>query len=288
MRCHKILVVIIWVYVFLPGIMVCSQEIVGKRVEITNNLNSKNDDAIFKGYELLVNNDGLVSPEYRNDVKIKNSLWNALKFVVPEPIVIKSAESETNSTADYLLYIVGDVKETRAIPYLLKNIHIGGFRDSLARMGDEAIPPVLGMLESGDETKKLYAAEILQAMLEPKPKEIEVGYIDPVKGPSCKTIANTSYGLYEASGKAREKIKLALKKHVKEGSLKVKESALAAYKYVADEEDVKLLNDMAQNDTYRIRGARLKNGERYPLREEAQKALDYIKEKKSAIYPLPK
>ena len=70
MRCHKILVVIIWVYVFLPGIMVCSQEIVGKRVEITNNLNSKNDDAIFKGYELLVNNDGLVSPEYRNDVKI--------------------------------------------------------------------------------------------------------------------------------------------------------------------------------------------------------------------------
>ena len=211
MRTKKITVTAILGFILILGIKVYSKGITDEKIEIINKLNSKNDAVISDGFWLLVNNDMRVKPVYRGDVEIRNSLWNALKFLVPEPAVIKSPESETNSTADYLLYIIGDVRETRAIPYLLKNIDIVGFRYSLARMGDEAVTPVLKMLESSNETEKLYAIEILEEMLAPKPKEIEVGYIDPIKGPSDKIIANSSFGLYEASGEAREKIKQALK-----------------------------------------------------------------------------
>jgi hypothetical protein len=270
------------------AVIASSQGATNKKMEIIRKLNSRNDEVIFKGYELLVNNDGRVIPEYRDDIKIKDSLWNALKFLVPEPAEIKPVESETNNTADYLLYIMGDVRETRAIPYLMKNIHFGGFQDSLARMGDKAVDPALTMLESANMIDKEIAVRVLEAMLAPKPKEIKISYIDPVKGLSYKTIANSSCGLYEASGEAREKIKLALKKqlHMTPVNLFV----LSAYKYAADEEDIKLLEDIAHNDPYKkgvykrdAAGTIYKDQERYPFREEAQKALDYIRRKKSNV-----
>jgi len=283
MKRNKIFVATILGLIFALSILVHSQETIDKRSEIISKLNSRNDALISEAYWLLVNDDMIVKPEYRGDAEIKNAVWNALRFLVPKPVMTKSPESEGNSTADYLLYIVGDVRETRAIPYLIENIHFAGFQLSLARMGDEAVSPVLDMLQSENETKKLYATNVLEAMLEPKPEKIEVDYNDPVKGFSRKTIANSYHGLYEASGAARERIKQALKKQFKEGSLKLKISILAAYKYVADDaDDIRLLEDIAQNDTYKVRGleARYKNKYRFPFREEAQKALDYIKKKK--------
>jgi hypothetical protein len=287
MRHNKTLFITILGYLFVLGIIVNSQETMGEKMEIVNKLNSKNEGMIFKGYELLVNDDGCVKLEYRNDSGIKDSLWNALRFLVPEPVMIKPVESETNSTADYLLYVMGDVRETRAIPYLLKNFHILGFQFSLANMGDEAVPIVINMLESGNDAEKQRALYVLKTMLAPRPKEIEVGYKDPVKGFSHKIIPNSYYGLYEASGEAREKIKQALKKQLyqaKSLSTNLRESILAAYKYVADEQDVKLLEEIARNDPYKRggkTGKRFRMRERFPIREEAQKALNNIRAKKA-------
>ena len=288
MKHTKTLCTMVLGFHLISSIMVYSQETANIKLEIIDKCNSKNDALISKCYWLLVNDDGRVKPEYRDDVEIKNSLWNALKFLVPKPVVVKSPDSEGNTTADYLLYIVGDVRETRAIPYLLENIHFGGFRDSLARMGDEAIVPVLKMFESGNEAEKQYATEILEKMVAPKPKEIVVGYRDPVNGFSHKTIANSDYGLYEASGEVREKIKVALKKQLYEKPVNL--SILSAYKYIADEEDVKFLENIAQNDTHkrrvmtrRVAGTPEQIKEKYPLREEAQKALDLIKAKKTEM-----
>jgi hypothetical protein len=259
-------------------------DLVSNKAEIVNKLSSKNEGTIFQAYEMLVDNNGRVKLEYRNDARIRNALWDAFRFLVPVPAEIKSSESETNTTADYLLYVMGDVMELRATPYIMKNFYVSGFRDSLARMGDSAVPLVLKVFTTGGKDEKLNALDVLKTMLEPKPKEIAIGYDDPVKGLQRKIIANSEYGFYEAAGAVRDEIRKEIKKHLGQGDRELQLNTLGVYAYVAEEDDVAYLEGIAKNDPYKVRSfPPTINKSRYPFREAAQKALDNIEMKKTVV-----
>jgi len=256
--------------VFLFGLVANadSQEKESVKVKAVAMLGSKNEDTIEKGFWLIVDSNMRVKAEYRNDADIKKKVWEAFKFLSPNVGNLKPESSEGTSSAEYLLKIMGDTRETRGIPYLIANIHVSACQYSLSRLGAPAIASLQEILSSGSELQKIGAARTLALMLEEKPKEIEIYNL--VDGKFVKQLSsNPNYGDYTATGKDRDKIKGVLRSQLGLKDSRVKEHVLRALYYVVDESDVGELERIANTDSYQEGGG-------YPVREAAKKSLDKI------------
>lgn len=257
--------------VFLFGLAAkgYSQEKISVRAKAINMLDSKKEEMILKGFWLIVDNNMRVKSEYRDDVEIKKMVWDAFKFLSPNVVNLTPEGSEGGSAAEYLLKIMGDTREIRAMPYLIANIHVSGCQYSLSRLGAPSIPYLQEALSSGSELQKIGAARTLALMLEEKPKEIEIYNL--VGGKFLKQLSsNPNYGDYAAAGKDREKIRGILKSQLGLKDSRVKEHVLRAFYYVVDESDAAELERIVNTDSY-------KEGGGYPVREAAKKSLDKIK-----------
>jgi len=240
--------------------------------KIVSGLRSKNGETIEKAYLTLVGNTMRVPIKYRSNKEIRDGLWEALKYLLPEPVLLMTPGREESGIADWILFVVGDVKETRAIPYLIVNISNGGCQSSLARMGEDAVDPVLNVLNSGDERSRIGALETLRYMTNVRPKEKGALLVGPNRVVVKQTIINPDYGDYIASGKVKDKIKAALKRNIAVNAGKERVYALKAFRNVADNEDVPLLEEIAGTDVSIKRG-------RYIVRDAAKEVLKELKVK---------
>lgn len=272
---YKKVKIICTVFVFsISPMFIYSQEQKDGITNVISGLRSQDEIKIEKAYLALIDKNREIKREYRNIPEINKSIWVAFTFLVPKPIDLRTGEGDESSLALNLLYKMGDIKEQRATPYLLANIHDHGCDFVLAKMGDSVVYPVLEILANGNENQQRGAARTLEQMLRPKSKIEYADFWDAEKKVVTHSRPNPFFGDYEPNEKVREKIKVVLKEQLKRNDSKVKKHILDAFNYVADDGDVVELEQIAKVDTE-------KQGGRYVIRKRAQKILDKIKIKKT-------
>lgn len=277
----QVTLLVICVLLFSNMDRLFSQETKSNVNAIVSGLNSRNMAKIEEAYNTLYPDDLNLRNQYRKDPHIKEAFWNAFVFLVPQPRLLspKNKDVESPTLAMLMLSDMGQFKETRAIPYLLANIHDTGYALVLATMGESVVNPVLKYLANGDDPEKTGAAVALGQMLLDKSEPVLVTQWDPKEKKFKEYMKNIFSEDYEPTGEVRKKIKKALKIQLKMRSPIVKIHVLHAFSYVANEDDVADLEQIAKNDTYREKST-------YFVREEAQKILDGMKAKKARSKPM--
>jgi HEAT repeat protein len=157
----------------------------------------------------------------------------------------------------YLCRLVGQSTDKNLLPLLIKYCPMP---EVLVNYGDDVVEPFVKALKSADNpSEKMNAIFVLAEMLKPK-KE---GYV--------------------ASGETRNKIKQALMQAISDKDRLVKSVAVKALGDSDDNDVIPILENIAKNDSDHFEKKDLATGElktRYPVREEAEKALKKIREKK--------
>jgi HEAT repeat protein len=158
----------------------------------------------------------------------------------------------------YLCKLVGQSTDKNLLPLLIKYCPMP---EVLVNFGDDVVEPFINELKSASNpSEKMNAIFILSELLKPKKEG------------------------YAARGEIRNKIKTALIQTTLDQNKYVKLVSVKALGDSEDEDVIPILEKIAQNDLERFENKDRITGEmkmRYPVREEAEKALKKIKEKKS-------
>ena len=162
----------------------------------------------------------------------------------------------------YLLHIMGDVQETRAIPDLLKNCGDPGTARSLARMGEPALNIILERYqEEKKKGKEWIPVQVLTEMVREKEDKDD----------------------YVAKGEVRGKIKKLIVEAINSDNHYIRGYAVSGLGELASQGDtdvIPLIKKTAAEDPYFedfSKDPHFKVSKRYKVREEAQKVLEKLK-----------
>lgn len=181
---------------------------------------------------------GRVKSAYKT-AGIKNALYDLLT---------KTAEP-TKSFEDLMFYpipikimmVMGDFKETRALPYMLNNTGKRYVIISLAVMGEPAVEPMLRKLQSGD--KKGEALQFFEILLSTKTPNLVRGN---------RIMPNPYASTYTPQGLVREKIIKALKQSLNDPDSGIRHGTISVLRIVNNPLDKALLDEADKKDPHRM------------------------------------
>lgn len=171
------------------------------------------------------------------------------KYKVPEikntlyELVSKTAKPSERLTCHYedplwsrVIYAMGILKDTRALPYLVTNISCRSYiSESLAVMGEPAVDPMIDKLKNGTRAEKGGAFEFFEILLTTKAPTIANGLGEVGPNRYART--------YEPRGAIKEKIRAALKKSLNDPDPDWSFVAIRVLRLAGDPEDKKILDD---------------------------------------------
>lgn len=229
--------------------------------KLKNDINSSDREVRSKAAKEII------SLYHHKGIKINEavpSLIEELKSVDWERLTEEQGEYSGD-----LIYILGEYKDSRAIPSIINSLGYAGGKlvtDSLAKMGPNVLD---ALISKADDQKNINRKHALF-------------YLGKVP------VQMTKYG-YSLSAENKDKIKNALTRALNNDNESVRRYAVDAIGDVhviydkAEVADIKTkIESIARNDSYKtskkIDG---KEKERYPVREEAQKILQKLKNQNS-------
>lgn len=208
-------------------------------VEIVSMLQSDNEEAQANAIDGIRDKTGRVKSVYKT-VEIKNALYDLLaKTARPtdsfddfqfDPIPVK------------IMWVMGDFKETRALPYLLNNV---GRRTniliSLAVMGEPTVEPMLKRLQTEDE--KGAALQFFEILFSTKTPTLIRGN---------KIVANPYASTYTPQGAVKGKIIQALKQGLSDPNNTFIRETISVLRLVNEPKDKSLLDEAEKRDPHRM------------------------------------
>lgn len=199
---------------------------------------------------------GRVKNAYKTP-EIKNALYDLLTKTA------KPTDSFNDRMFDpipaTIMEVMGDFKETRALPYMLNNIGRRYIVISLAVMGESVVEPMLRKLQTGDE--KGEALQFFEILFSTKAPTL-------VRG---NQMFPNPYALtYAPQGPVKGKIIKVLRQSLSDSDSAIRHGAIAVLRLVNDSKDKALLDEADKKDPHRMTPEKKAKNERV-FREKHEK-----------------
>ncbi|MDI6735491.1 MAG: HEAT repeat domain-containing protein [bacterium] len=315
----KVLILGTIVVVGILGVCYSVETIYSGEINERSNLNIileglKKRDCWFEDYYIpvrtfyqIIKNNQWVEIDQRKREEIKVAFFDLLELLKQSGT--EKVEGEDGSRCIFqLYYIAGELKDQRAIPFLIKELSYNGAQEALVKIGKPAIESVTEALYSDNSWVRRGAIQVLEIWLSggvlierydvlgtrsiiasPSIPAVYIGNIYDVSTQTTQVqeAPSPKIGKIELNEKRNAQIKNLLIEKLNDESPDVREGTVQVLGNLGDTSVIPFIKSLAENDSYFWEtDASFRHGKKgekiiiYPVREEAQRVLKLLEEKK--------
>lgn len=267
----------------------------------------RNFDAIEKLYQITRNKEWIRINQSQQR-EIKNAFISLVEVVKQMDYGEKVETEEGSRFISQLYYIAGELKDPRAIPFLIKELASNGAQEALVKIGEPAIGSITEALSCDDAFIRRGAIGVWEiwlsggilierydilgtrsVMASPSIPAAYIGSIYDVSTQTAQVQRAPSHkiGKIDLNLEKNAQVRNLLIKRLNDESPDVRESAVRALGNFSDTSLIPLIKHLSENDPYCWEvDASFRHGKKgekiiiYPVREEAQRVIKLLEEKK--------